>query len=273
MDIEKIEKFYKTRAEYFKKKNEIARAMIELDMLLHVANADLKETVDNGLDDNYLIKVAKAYREHKFNSSVVCEFIEKIDNMFFKDLDPSLKNGLEVVSIKLDLGYSSRWSEPETSIDGPMSIDFHEIASDRAFRLYVPLKSSISADMVHWADNGDGMYIVRAEAPNANKSKEICKVFDQSKVAEAVEKYLKGEFDDELICETFVLKDKNMTFNVYYRNESYWKGFSNWQDDEDAKFVEVHDLFGSSSCAERLSDTVSNCICDIKDYAPRGVDS
>ena len=98
-------------------------------------------------------------------------------------------------------------------------------------------------------------------------------MFDQSKVAEAVEKYLKGEFDDELTCETFVLKDKNMAYKVYYRDESYWKGFSNWEEDEDRKFVEVHDLFGSSSSVERLSEAVSNCICDIEDYAPRRVDS
>ena len=261
MDIEKIKNFYAVRAEYFKKKAEIANAMLELDMLLHEANFKLKETVDNDFTDEYLVKVEKAYSSHKFNSAMVGAFIKKIDSMFFKDLDAKLKDRLEVTSISIRA--SSEYFESKKSIDGPVAIDFHDIESTRAFRLVVPVKSAVCTDMVHWTDNGDGMYIVRADAPSADISKEICRVFDKSKVAVAVEKYLKGEFDEDIVAETFNLYGKR--YKIYPKQRMSIDMADMYEND--AKYIEVHDLFGYNVQIDPPDDVVANCICDIKDYA------
>ena len=101
MLIDKIKNFYDARANYFKKKQEIDNAMVELEYLLHKANYALSDTIDNGFDNEYVVKVADEYKKHKFGSVIVQEFLEKIDEMFFKDINDNLKDGLEIVSLKI----------------------------------------------------------------------------------------------------------------------------------------------------------------------------
>ena len=279
---EKIKKFYETRVEYFKKKEEIARVMCELDLLLMEANQNLKDTVDNGFDDEYLIKVSKAYSKHKFNSKIVYEFLDKIDDMFFKDLEPELKDTLEVVSINIELDYGNNWEESCKEVSGPVQIDIHSSLSNRLFRIFVPTKSSISTDMIHWTNRCDGMYIVKANSINTNKSKDICRVFDQSKIVDAIRKYLKGEFDHELDYEVFSFNGKSYSV---YRTAPYaprYSSFTSWSYDSseyenNAKYIEVHDLFNDSYATEsrfdKLEDIVSDCICDIEEFDVKKVDS
>ena len=278
---EKIKDFYNTRAEYFKKKEEIAQAMCELDLLLMSANQDLKETIDNGLEDDYLAKVSKAYSKHKFNAKIVVDFIEKIDNMFFKDLEPELKKSLEVVSLKINV--DNNFGDSSKTISEPISISMHEHSSNRFFTLVVPIKSSISTDMIHWKDRGDGMYIVHANAIGANKTKEICRVFDQAKVVEAVRKYLKGEFDDDLSCETFIFKDKHYAaYNSYVvpiasRSSRYSSSYSYDDSYDGHKFIELHDLLNldyyDSSDYVKYDYVAPNRICDIAEYDINRIDS
>jgi len=284
---DKIKNFYEVRANYFKKKLEIAKAMCELDYLLHEANHALSDTIDNGFDNEYLVKVAKEYEMHKFGSKVVQEFLEKIDEMFFKDIDANLKDGLEIVSLDIDLDYCDRWEHRDARVNDPIKIYVSNAAAKRHFMITVPIKGAVSANMIQWNERKEGLYVLWVNAPNANISKEACCVFDYSKISSAIEKYLKGEFDEELGIDTYILDtmeeaSNDKMYKYIYRPYLYEDdAFSNSSIDynDGIKYIEQHDIFGQygfqeysffngwrESSSLKASNKLSNCIDDRCDY-------
>ena len=274
MSPKKIKTFLGTLEDYFKKKSEIVQAMAELDMLLHKANDDLNYTIDNGLSNEHLVKVVKAYDKHKFNSKIVSEFIDKIYEMFFKDLEVEFKDRLEVVSMRINNNsYFTSFSDHYETILGSISIDIHDNLANRFFKLLIPIKNSISTDMVHWFKNGEGMYQVIANAVDANRSKTICKVFDQSKVCDVVRKYLNGEFDEELSCNSFDIshylnKNKACSYYSVMNFAEFAYGNCTYYTDNGLKFVELHDLFNTKEAMHDDNDAVG-CVCDIDEYSAK----
>ena len=279
MLIDKIKNFYDARANYFKKKQEIANAMRELDYLLHEANYALSDTIDNGFDNEYIVKVANAYEKHKFGSAIVQEFLEKIDEMFFKDIDDNLKDGLEIVSLKINLDYKYG----DARVISPIKIYVSNTHSNRHFTIIVPIQNIMNADMIDWNESKEGLYMLLVNAPNTDKNKEACCVFDYSKIPSAIEKYLKGEFDKELNVDTLYMLDieqealsnnthkyftstcKPMTTAYSYDSFSY----SEYDIDReyDIKYIDQHDLFGwRTSSPLKVSSRLSNCIDDRCDY-------
>lgn len=279
MLIDKIKNFYTVRSNYFKKKQEIANAMRELEYLLHEANYALLDTIDNGFDNEYIVKVANAYEKHKFGSAIVQEFLEKIDEMFFKDIDDNLKDGLEIVSLKINLDYKYG----DARVISPIKIYVSNTQSNRHFTIIVPIQNIMNADMIDWNESKEGLYMLLVNVPNTDKNKEACCVFDYSKIPSAIEKYLKGEFDKELNVDTLYMLDieqealsnnthkyftstcKPMTTAYSYDAFSY----SEYDIDReyDIKYIDQHDLFGwRTSSPFKVSNRLSNCIDDRCDY-------
>lgn len=292
MLIDKIKNFYTVRSDYFKKKKEIANAMLELDYLLHEAKHALSDTIDNGFDNEYIVKVAKAYEKHKFGSKIVQEFLEKIDEMFFKDIDAKLKDSLEIVSLKIDLDYYDKLDNRDARVNGPIYIYVSDSAK-RHFTIMVPIKDSVNVDMIQWNESKDGLYVLWVKAPNTRISKEACCVFDYSKMPIAIEKYLKGEFDKELDAGTYMLdtmqevssNKTNKYFTYTYKptveaySYKYDDAFSyglynidssytyNTDHKDEIEYIEKHDLFGWREASPlKSSSRLSNCIDDRRDY-------
>ena len=282
MLIDKIKNFYTVRSDYFKKKKEIANAMLELDYLLHEAKHALSDTIDNGFDNEYIVKVAKAYEKHKFGSKVVQEFLEKIDEMFFKDIDVKLKDSLEIVSLKIDLDYYNRLDNRDVRVNGPIYIYVSDSAK-RHFTIMVPIKDDVNVDMIQWNESKDGLYVLWVKAPNTRISKEACCVFDYSKMPIAIEKYLKGEFDKELDVDTSYVLDieqeelseqealsnnAHKYFAYTYKPMASAYSYEYGIDREyEIKYIDRHDLFGwRTSSPFKASNRLSNCIDDRCDY-------
>lgn len=288
MVIDKIKNFYEVRANYFKKKREIANAMCELDYLLQKANYALSNTIDNGFSNEYLVKVAKAYEKHKFGSSIVQEFLEKIDKMFFKDIDNKLKDGLEIVSLKINLDSKGN---RDARVIGPINIYVSNAQSNRHFAITVPIKNTMNVDMVRWNEHKEGLYVLWVRAQHIDNSKEACCVFDYSKMPSAIEKYLTGGFDKEL--DTYMLgttqKAPSNKLYTYFTNiskptleayeyeydysmDSYRSSCRSYSIDDknDIIYVKQHDLFDQYAWQEfeypKVNNMLSNCIDDRSDY-------
>ena len=276
MLIDKIKNFYDARANYFKKKQEIDNAMVELEYLLHEATRALSDTIDNGFDNEYIVKVAKAYEKHKFGSAIVQEFLEKIDEMFFKGIDDNLKDGLEIVSLEINLDYGDRWNNKDVRVNGPIKIYVSNTQSKRHFMIMMPIKNIMNVDMIDWNENKEGLYMLWVNSPNTNKNKEACCVFDYSKVPSAIEKYLKGEFDKELDADTYMLdmtqeassNNTNKYFAYTYKPMASAYSYEYGIDNEyEIKYIDRHDLFGwRVSSPLKVSSRLSNCIDDRCDY-------
>ena len=276
MLIDKIKNFYDARANYFKKKQEIDNAMVELEYLLHKANYALSDTIDNGFDNEYVVKVADEYKKHKFGSVIVQEFLEKIDEMFFKDIDDNLKDGLEIVSLEIDLDYGNRWNNKDARVNGPIKIYVSNAQSNRHFTIIVPIKNVMNADMIDWNETKEGLYMLLVNSPNTNNNKEACCVFDYSKMPSAIEKYLKGEFDKELDDDTYMLdmtqeassNNTNKYFAYTYKPMTSAYSYEYGIDNEyEIKYIDRHDLFGwRTSSPFKASNRLSNCIDDRCDY-------
>lgn len=267
-----IEKFYAARAEYFKKKHEITQALLDLEFLLDKANAELKSTIDNGFEDSYLINVAKAYNNSKFNDEIVQDFLNKIDVMFFSKLDARLKDKLEATAIQIQYTYNNNLPYKVLSNDeekdflkitGPVKITFTD--QQREFILSIPVKNSIKTDMVSWSITGAGLYKVRARFDNTTL-KTICLVFDSNKVSIAVEHLLSGKFDSKLKVEHI----NEIAVQTYYDKNyyNYQIGGMNDINLTDEQFIELHDLFSykDNMSFRALEDFIDGCIDDRNDY-------
>lgn len=279
MMLDKIKNFYDARANYFKKKQEIDNAMVELEYLLHKANYALSDTIDNGFDNEYVVKVAEAYEKHKFGSAIVQEFLEKIDEMFFKGIDDNLKDGLEIVSLKINLDYKYG----DARVISPIKIYVSNAQSNRHFTISVPIKNVMNADMIDWNETKEGLYMLVVNSLNTSKNKEACCVFDYSKMPSAIEKYLKGEFDKELDVDTLYVLDMEQeelseqealsnnahkyfayTYKPMASAYSYEYGIDR---EYEIKYIDRHDLFGwRTSSPLKASNRLSNCIDDRCDY-------
>ena len=272
MLIDKIKNFYDARANYFKKKQEIDNAMVELEYLLYKANYALSDTIDNGFDNEYVVKVADEYKKHKFGSVIVQEFLEKIDEMFFKDIDENLKDGLEIVSLKINLDYKNI----DARVISPIKIYVSNAQSNRHFTIIVPIKNVMNADLIDWNETKEGLYMLLVNSPNTNNNKDACCVFDYSKMPSAIEKYLKGEFDKELDDDTYMLdmtqeassNNTNKYFAYTYKPMASAYSYEYGIDREyEIKYIDRHDLFGwRTSSPFKASNRLSNCIDDRCDY-------
>ena len=279
MLIDKIKNFYDARANYFKKKQEIDNAMVELEYLLYKANYALSDTIDNGFDNEYVVKVADEYKKHKFGSVIVQEFLEKIDEMFFKDIDDNLKDGLEIVSLKINLDYKNI----DARVISPIKIYVSNAQSNCHFTIIVPIKNVMNADMIDWNETKEGLYMLLVNSPNTNNNKEACCVFDYSKMPSAIEKYLKGEFDKELDVDTSYVLDieqeelseqealsnnAHKYFAYTYKPMASAYSYEYGIDREyEIKYIDRHDLFGwRTSSPFKASNRLSNCIDDRCDY-------
>ena len=279
MLIDKIKNFYDARANYFKKKQEIDNAMLELEYLLYKANYALSDTIDNGFDNEYVVKVADEYKKHKFGSVIVQEFLEKIDEMFFKDIDDNLKDGLEIVSLKINLDYKNI----DARVISPIKIYVSNAQSSRHFTIIVPIKNVMNADMIDWNETKEGLYMLVVNSLNTSKNKEACCVFDYSKMPSAIEKYLKGEFDKELDVDTSYVLDieqealSNNTHKYFistckpmaaaYSYDAFSYSEYGIDREYEIKYIDRHDLFGwRTSSPFKVSSRLSNCIDDRCDY-------
>lgn len=288
MLVDKIKNFYDARANYFKKKQEIANAMNELEYLLHEANCALSDTIDNGFDNEYIVKVAKEYEKHKFGSKVVQEFLEKIDEMFFKDIDAKLKDSLEIVSLKINLNYGYRLENRYVSVNSPIYI-YVSNSAKRHFTIIVPIKDAVNVDMIRWNESKEGLYVLCVKAPTSNKSKEACCLFDYSKMPIVIEKYLKGEFDKELDSDTYMLDTMqevssinthkyftytygpiieaySYEYNAFSYNSYNIDGSYSIDREDEIKYIDKHDLFGWRKSSPLKVNKLSNCIDDRYDY-------
>ena len=191
-----IKKFYNTYNEYFKTKNDIYKALLKLSELKEIAQYALNISIDNNFESSYVLKMFDSYLEHKFNSSIVQEFLDKVFHMFFDNIKTEFKEHIEVLSLSIKRG--SRICNNDQLIS-PITISFCDRKTNRYFDLIIPIKCAVYLDIENWKNEHHGMYRIKAyDVKQHDRCKDICYAFDISKASEAIEKYLNGDFDDEL---------------------------------------------------------------------------
>ena len=225
MFLDKIKKFYKSIDACFEKQAEIQKAIKDFECLKYQANQDLSNTIDNGFDSKQLVQVNKSYVIDKFNSSDVQDFLQRVNDMFFKDLESTFKESLEVVSLNI-LGYSG-FSDNfyndclnNCYVYSPIKINFWHSKTNKFFTLCIPIKDSICFDVNSWNETNTGMYTVTVYSTTLHCNRKICCVFDSNKICEAVQKYLNGDFDDEINTEMYEIVSKS-NYQSYFLSKSY----------------------------------------------------
>lgn len=245
MKIEKIKSFTHLVDEYFKKKYELSKMFMDIRNIIDFANAELNATIDNGFTSKYIDKMWNEYNKHKFNSSIVNDFLVQVDDMFFADLEPELKENLEVSSIDVCFSTHSISSNRYSSVE----LSFIDSVNDRKFTLKIPIKGGVYTNINDWKTYKNGLYVV--EALHHMIERKICCVFDRIKVAEAVKKYLKGEFDDE-----FVIFNKNNEYTVCYDEYNIMRAI-------------VEDIFNNNmqlNHSKFYVNEINSCVDDRNDY-------
>ena len=255
MNADKIKEFNRRCNEFFAKRDEIAKALADLDFIKMEVNEALKKTVDNGLSTKYLVSVANEYQLHKFESSRVIDFIKKMSSMLLAGVDKSIVDRLEVTAIDIRM-----FNDFKVRIDGPVSMTFIDRSSNRRFIISIPVADSVKTDVMHWFSNREGMYVVEAYSIENDRSREICTVFDQSKVAEAVVKYMSGGFDEELKYE---FDFRNIDFRKYVSMYDYDRSMYS----KPLYVDKLNDMLIDCEVLKHTSNSVYGVIDDIDDYA------
>lgn len=256
MKSDKIRKFYSSCHEYLEKKHQIEQMTFDLKCILHQVNDDLNNIIDNGFKIEYLEDVANEYNMYKFESKVVQGFIEKIDKLLFAKLDISKKDRLEIVSLRISVSYHHSFSDSNAYINGPIAVDFIDVISNRSFTIFIPVKKCTQTDVLHWTQNGNGLYIVLVDTDKFG-ARDICRVFDPSKVADAVEKLLNGNFDDDLNC-----IDVSDVLNYKYYNIHG----NEIETDYDMSSFLTNTLFVDEDYGYNCRKCISNCIDDTRNF-------
>lgn len=258
MKLDKLHKFHDAYVEYFKKKTELEKLSYDLKCLHNEVNEALNNTIDNGLDIDYLELVKFEYDRHKFESKTVQEFLDRIDRLLFLELDMHKKERLEVVSIAVNTRHMNSYDIYTCmQTNSQIAIDFIDIQSNRAFTVYIPVKTLAYTDIVNWQKNGNGLYVV--VAAGKYRYKNICKVFDPSKVAIAVERLLDGAFDVDLSS----INIDEFTHNIYvneYNKFNYSCSVSNMFTNND-----------NYTYCDASNTCVNDCIDDTNEFAIKNI--
>ena len=257
MKIEKVKSFTHLVDEYFKKKYELSKMFIDIQHIVDDANVELNAIINNGFTSKYIDKIWNEYKKHKFNSSIVNNFLVQVDDMFFSNLEPELKKNLEVSSIDVCF-FTNTTSCNECTSYGSVNmyssveLAFIDNGNDRKFTLKIPIKGGVCTNISDWKTYKNGLYVV--EAVHHMIEREICCVFDKRKVVEAVRKYLKGEFDSE-----FVIFNKNNEYDVCY---------DEYDQIDDIYYATVENMFNTNMKKRHkfYGNEINSCVDDRNDY-------
>lgn len=216
-----IHDFNDARRKYLAKKQEIARMFLDLEDIKAEARFALDRTIDNGLSEVEVIDALHAYSISNFKSKTVQSLIDKVVKTCFNFISMDWMRSLEAVYLYAYVDDSRYYGDAFSHgnyVKGPLEVGFIDTATSRIFVLYVPIQHTVELDVNKWAECPTGVY--KVEAPMNVKSavfcarngidgpsKMICEAFDPTLVRKAVEKYLSGELDKDLVAIEFSSKD------------------------------------------------------------------
>lgn len=221
MQVHDIQKFYSAYDEYLKTVDELIELKYKLKHIQDIANVHLNNTIDNGLEQLDLNSIALEYDKHKFNSPDVKALLDKIDGLLFKDLDAGLKDTLEAIDLRIAVSHSPSYDRLCYNVDKlffTLYVTFMHFATHKMFKIKIPVKQSAFTTIDNWDDEKSGLYVVKAYADDRLNERVIGCVFDETKVACIVKKYLLGEFDEELKTPCYLawqFKERHLMNELY----------------------------------------------------------
>lgn len=202
MQQDKIDTFYDTMHALASKRRAFADAAYELECQIACARDALNDTIDNGISCKEAEDAHAEYSTCKFNSKAVQHLISKVDALILADLSQELRSHLELIAMHFSVSHGY----DKTYCSGPIYMHFAyktEGQERRCFQLSIPVKGTVHSDMKKWNGTNDGLYCVYA-GTNWYSKKLFCKVFDAKKATTAIAKFLNGEFDNELMYDSYI---------------------------------------------------------------------
>ena len=255
MQVHEIQKFYKAYDEYLKTTHELIELKYKLKHIQDIANVHLNNTIDNSLEQLDLNSIALEYSKHKFNSPEVKALLDKIDGLLFKNLDASLKDTLEATDLRIVVSHSPSYNGICYNADKlffTLYVIFMHFATHKMFKIKIPVKQSVFTTVETWDDDNGGLYVVKAYTNDRRDERIIGCVFDETKVACIVKKYLLGEFDEELKNPCYLTFDAGQFEECHLMNELLYNGV----------IADCNSIYPQRHC----SSAIESCIDDRNDF-------
>lgn len=259
MQVHNIQRFYSAYDEYLKTVDELIELKYKLKHIRDIANTHLNNTIDNGLEQLDLNSIALEYDKHKFNSPEVKALLDKIDGLLFKDLDAGLKDTLEATDLRItvshNLSYDASYDAMRYNANKPfftLRVTFMHFATHKMFEIKIPVKQSVFTAVETWDDDKGGLYIVKAYAGDGCDERIIGCVFDETKVAYIVKKYLLGEFDEELKTYAYLAFGDGQFEERHLMNELLYNNV----------IADCNSIYPQRHC----SSAIESCIDDRNDF-------
>ena len=176
----------------------------EMEWLNRHAVEVLKANVDSVMSASELGAMLSSFDEKRFGSTLAKNFLKTICNRAFPN-DAKWRKTVECVDI--DGQYSCRSQEIVCDISS-ITVNFVDNASDRAFKLVVPVKENVWIDFARYpSEPGMGKYVLMCT--KNRKSKDILEsihnqyvivaiVTKASNIKDAIDNFMLGKYDSEL---------------------------------------------------------------------------
>lgn len=207
----KVNNFYKASSDFFAKRNALKEELYDLVAMHDAAKYALIDTIDNGIDESYVISIAKKYHKSKFEDADVCRFIDYI----IDDVLKWTRCRLQVTSLEISYFGSSLENSS-------FALNLCDINEWHFFRVHIPVKSEFSKihAIQEQMSSYVGMYVVDAYAWTKDIStkiinNEICRSFDSLDVAKSIEMYLSVKSDNICSLLSLVNKQSSQYFSEY----------------------------------------------------------
>lgn len=239
----KVNNFYKACSDFFAKRNALKEELYNLEALHGTAKYALIDTIDNGIDESYVISIAEKYHKFKFEDADVCKFIDYI----IDDVLKWARCGLQVTSLEID--YFGSFLQ-----NSSFALNLCDIDEQHFFRVHIPVKSEFSKihAIQEQMSSYVGMYVVDAWTEDISTriiNHEICRSFDSLDVAKSIEMYLSVKSDNICSLSSLINKQASQYFSEY---------------DLSSKLYE--DLMAASSEVSQMNIqniATSQCIADV----------
>ena len=261
-----LKKYFSSIDEFYRKRNDIIRQIYELEDVMYTASDELCKSVDNGIDAEYVIDVIEDFKANKFRSSKLKDFMKKVIDLCFGGFDRfnefDWKDNLNLVNIDYSYDDYSKY------YGSHIALEFNRVGTKHVFTLKIPIKMGTRIDITNWDD--EGCYVVLVYPHNENSiisvtnKKMIARCFDPSNLLVAIDNFMSGKYDNELMCE-----DITQLFQRYQMQENFSKSqsFDLSDDSYYGRKKNKHDFLSSIMISLRSNSTVwpkkENCIDDL----------
>ena len=241
-------KIVQLRDEWYAAFRAIYAKRCDMEWLNGQAEEALKESVDSVMTAEELGAMLVSFEKKRFGSTLVKKFLKTLCDKTFPDNAEWRKN---VNCVGIDGQYSCNQHGNVYCDISSINITFSDAASNKIFKLVVPVKENIWVDFARQSDPGMGKYMLLCAANRkhadimsaiSNPLVIVAIVSKANNIKDALDNFMSGKFDSEI-------EDASAIDVTCFKTYNFWK-----KDQYDSYHDDIENLSPTSLLFKALDE-------------------